>query len=706
MVKAGTYTGTIKLNASGLPDAPISLVSADGPGAAKIVPGSSTASAVISAFGEENIVISGFDVSGGGRLANGIQFGMSGSDFTDMTANIVIKDNIVHDTVEDSIKVSQGDYIYVVDNTVSRAGDQGIDFVAVNNSVIARNHVSDISGSVALFAKGGSTNVLIAQNHVTNVATDGIAVGGWTDAKYMRPGFTGWQAKNVTVVDNYVEGVGKRPLNIFGARDCEIVHNFLKSNPDYYYIVTIQADNLTPPRNCSNLLLKDNVFDRNEHWLQLLPGQNTGLQLVDNRFDGVYQGEKGPHGGPLDYDLAWLPDNDDNDYMVGTARSDRLDGGSGADTLAGGAGSDTYIVDDSNDVVQENSKSGTDTVISTVSFGLAANVERLTLLQGAGGINATGNDLGNRLTGNEADNVLNGGAGLDSMVGGKGNDTYHVDNARDVVTETLSASSGGGIDRVYSSVDLTLGANVDNLVLTGTAKKGTGNALHNEIIGNDGDNTLSGLGGSDTLSGAGGGDTYVVDSAGDRILEVGGGTDTVRSSIGFSLVENGTTVQGTVENLTLTGSAAIGATGNALGNVLVGNAGANTLVGNGGDDTIDGGGGSDAVTGGAGNDRIIVSGGNDTVRYTSEFDGHDVIVGFDGNASYGQDVLNLDALFDSLDVATAGRAARVSLDPGVGTVGVQVDVGAQGNGGDIITVATIYTINAVTVGQDVLVGSA
>ncbi|MGH6927795.1 MAG: right-handed parallel beta-helix repeat-containing protein, partial [Dongiaceae bacterium] len=169
MVEAGTYTENVKFKASGLPDAPIQLISADGPGAAKIVPGAGSPSATISAFGEENIVISGFDVSGGGRLQNGIQFGQSGSDFTDMTANIVIKDNFVHDTVKDSIKVSQGDNIYVIDNTCTRAGDQGIDFVAVNNSVIARNDVSHTTGSApALFVKGGSTNILIAQNHVAN----------------------------------------------------------------------------------------------------------------------------------------------------------------------------------------------------------------------------------------------------------------------------------------------------------------------------------------------------------------------------------------------------------------------------------------------------------------------------------------------------------------------------------------------------------
>src|SRR5262252_5677350 len=78
MVAAGTYAENVKIDVSGLPDAPICLVSADGPGAAKIVPGSSTAaSATLSAFGEENIVISDFDVSGGNLNQNGIQFGMS-----------------------------------------------------------------------------------------------------------------------------------------------------------------------------------------------------------------------------------------------------------------------------------------------------------------------------------------------------------------------------------------------------------------------------------------------------------------------------------------------------------------------------------------------------------------------------------------------------------------------------------------------------
>ena len=87
-----------------------------------------------------------------------------------------------------------------------------------------------------------------------------------------------------------------------------------------------------------------------------------------------------------------------------------------------------------------------------------------------------------------------------------------------------------------------------------------------------------------------------------------------------------------------------------------------------------------------GDDQIDVSSGNDTVRYASVLDGTDVVNGFDGNASGGQDTLNLDALFDSLSITNADRAGRVSLIAGAGTVDVHVDVSPLHNSSDVITV--------------------
>ena len=79
-----------------------------------------------------------------------------------------------------------------------------------------------------------------------------------------------------------------------------------------------------------------------------------------------------------------------------------------------------------------------------------------------------------------------------------------------------------------------------------------------------------------------GDDTYIVDSTTDTITEgSSSGTDTVQSSVTFSLASIAN-----VENLTLTGSASINGTGNALSNVLLGNSGNNTLDGDAGADTL------------------------------------------------------------------------------------------------------------------------
>jgi serralysin len=128
-----------------------------------------------------------------------------------------------------------------------------------------------------------------------------------------------------------------------------------------------------------------------------------------------------------------------NDTLLGLEGDDRLDGGAGADTLDGGAGRDILIGGDGNDiyyatigdVIQETNTtaSGIDTVKAWTSWGLAANLENLTLLGTA--FNGIGNGLANQIVGNAAGNslagkwgsdILNGAAGNDTLSGGAGND--------------------------------------------------------------------------------------------------------------------------------------------------------------------------------------------------------------------------------------------------------------------------------------------
>lgn len=305
--------------------------------------------------------------------------------------------------------------------------------------------------------------------------------------------------------------------------------------------------------------------------------------------------------------------------LNGGAGSDSIAGGQGADLMIGGTGSDKYYVDNVRDRVTEDNVTGVDTVYSSVTFAAGSQfIENITLT-GSANINATGNALANTLIGNAATNtlssglgndILNGGAGADWMAGGDGNDTYYADNAGDYVNEIGTT----GTDRVISSFSLSLtdtsriGGSVEYLSLSGSANiNGTGNSLNNLIHGNVGSNGLYGLDGNDTIYGWAGNDTldggkgndtleggtgndkYYVDSTGDRVIEASNaGTDVVSSSISFAAGGQH------IENILLTGSASINATGNVLNNYLVGNSAANIISGGAGNDLLTGGEGRDA----------------------------------------------------------------------------------------------------------------
>ncbi len=245
------------------------------------------------------------------------------------------------------------------------------------------------------------------------------------------------------------------------------------------------------------------------------------------------------------------------------------------------------------------------------------------------------------LYGKNGNDTLDGGTGSDRLDGGAGNDLYIVDSSDDIVIEVANA----GFDGVQSSVTWVLGANLENLTLTGnSAINGTGNALNNFITGNAGNNSLFGgdgndrlIGGSgnDTLSGGAGNDTYMIyaDDTNDVINEdVNGGTDTIFSSISRSLAG-----ALNVENLVL--NAGTTGIGNNLNNTITGNGGFNILSGGGGNDTLIGGDDNDNLVGGAGNDSLIGGNGMDSFYFYSQTEGVDTITQF----SVGNDTIDVSA---------------------------------------------------------------
>jgi Tol biopolymer transport system component len=193
---------------------------------------------------------------------------------------------------------------------------------------------------------------------------------------------------------------------------------------------------------------------------------------------------------------------------------------------------------------------------------------------------------------------------VDVLRGGAGNDTYVIARATDVVEERQNA----GTDTVESSVNYTLGANLENLVLSGNAGlRGTGNALGNVITGNAGNNVLNGADGKDTASYASAATGVTVSLAIASAQATGAGSDRL------SNFEN------------LAGSSfADRLTGSSAANRVEGSGGSDTLAGGGGNDTLLGGFGADQLAGGAGGDRLTGNEGADTFRFDNPAGGDTV----------------------------------------------------------------------------------
>ena len=248
-------------------------------------------------------------------------------------------------------------------------------------------------------------------------------------------------------------------------------------------------------------------------------------------------------------------------------------------------------------------------------------------LDGRGGNDSLNGLAGNdRLLGGDGNDTLDGGDGADTLLGGSGNDRY-------IVTDTLDAFvelPGGGYDT--AEIRLAIGnwllpGDIDAAILDATsglatltgnelANVLTGNQLANLLAGGAGNDSLHGLGGDDSLYGGTGDDSYFVESSADLTIELAGeGSDSVRTSVSWTLADQ-------VEHLFLLGTAALDGSGNGLANTLAGNSGANTLLGlagndvllgNAGDDWLDGGLGNDVLNGGLGNDSYVIDSATDSI---------------------------------------------------------------------------------------------
>jgi Ca2+-binding RTX toxin-like protein len=345
-----------------------------------------------------------------------------------------------------------------------------------------------------------------------------------------------------------------------------------------------------------------------------------------------------------------------DDVVIGSAGNDTVNGGDGDDLALLGAGDDVFVWNpgDDNDILE--GQAGTDTMLfnganAAETIDIAANGGRVIFFRNVANVTMDLNDV-----------------------------------------ETIQFNALGGADTInvgdLSGTDVAL-VSID---LAGTIGGSGGDGQTDTVAVNatNGDNfvTISSLGSKVFVDGLAAQVAVDHAEAGDKLVVNGLAGDDVFDASGLDA-----------------GKISLQLFAGAGDDIALGSAGNDAIDGGAGDDVLFGGDGNDTISGGAGDDLIFGGSGNDTFVVSSPLDGHDIILGFDGDAAGGQDTLDLDALFDGLGVAAAGRAARVSVADNGASANVSVDADGNAANGFEFIVATLATADAVTVGQDVIVGT-
>jgi Ca2+-binding RTX toxin-like protein len=471
-------------------------------------------------------------------------------------------------------------------------------------------YVADDNLGLQIIDITNPTNPIVKGNYNTSGWSRDVQIVG--NLAYVADEYSGLQIIDITNPTDPILKCNYHTSNL--ALDVQIVGNLAYVADEYSGLQIIDITNPTTP------ILKGN-YDTNFVFdvqivgnLAYVANYDSGLQIIDITnpttpiLKGTYDTSGFAQGVQIVGNLAYVADGASGLQIIDITNPANpiLKGNYDTSGYARGVqivGNLAYVADREGDLkIIDVSE-----FVPNIITGTAANENFTTTALKQDIIDAQGGDdtITSTFANLQQFDIINGNTGTDTLIitGGTATDTISTDvisNQLDLsgVLGTVSGIERFDLSGFLGTVSFSGGSGDDWI------KSGSGD---DDLISGDGNDYLNGGLGADLLIGGTGNDTYIVDNVGDFIAEgFNSGIDTVESSITWTLKSH-------LENLTLTGTAAINGTGNALNNIITGNAGNNTLTGGMGNDTLIGGLGSDTLIGGTGNDTYIVDNVGDVI---------------------------------------------------------------------------------------------